>query len=283
MNRLHKIRVLTSVGLLMLSGCATFQPPNPNGPRADARPYPITLSSEPSRINQSLAAWRRLLQQSGSPSSDGPNLDQVTGTILSLPQSSRGVLFLPKIQEGKTPSEEELRESLRRFILRWPELIGTDPTQLSLVERSDQPDGTKLARYEQRPFRYPLRGNYGQLLIRFNSDLKVLDISSRCLPNTNRFQSALANLTTSELTPDDVLGKLRGTSITLPYNSGRQQPLTLNPDLSLQPTQLVVYAIRAQDPGNDIDLHLAWEIGVSNGPIKTLYVDAISGQVLGGT
>ena len=42
-------------------------------------------------------------------------------------------------------NEEETRESLRRFIRDWQELIGSDPAKLSLIERTDQPDGSKLA------------------------------------------------------------------------------------------------------------------------------------------
>ena len=56
----------------------------------------------------------------------------------------------------------------------FPTSIGANPQELSLVERTDEAGGTKLARYQQKPFRYPLRGDYGKLMIRFRNDGKLV-------------------------------------------------------------------------------------------------------------
>ena len=44
--------------------------------------------------------------------------------------------------------------------------------------------------------------------------------------------------------------------------------------------QLVVYAQPALDPANGLQLRLAWEIDVTNSPIKKVYLDAISDEVI---
>jgi hypothetical protein len=72
-------------------------------------------------------------------------------------------------------------------------------------------------------------------------------------------------------------------------NSGKQQPISVAGDQAHNVTlpnnavvtvqQLVVYA-RLAATGQTLELHLAWEIDVANGPIKTIYLDAISRQVL---
>src|SRR4030095_12735739 len=132
---------------------------------------------------------------SGKSKGAEPQLQPVTGTILSLPAQVSGFLYLPKVGAAATMNEEETRESLRRFIKEWQELMGSDPAKLSLIERTDQPDGTKLASYEQRPFRYPIRGNYGKLQIRFTSDRRVPNFTSSCIPDTERIQTSLSGLT----------------------------------------------------------------------------------------
>jgi hypothetical protein len=199
----------------------------------------------------------------------------------SIPAQFRGTVSLPLVGTGPTPTEEEIRESLRRFINSWQDLIGANPTQLSLVERSDESPAIKVARYEQRPFRYPLRGKFGELVIRFTADRKLVDLSSTCLPNADRLQSQLANLS-PQLDRQDAMTHLQGRPITVTTSSGTQQNFTIGPNEALEVRELVVYAIPSNDQDNTVEVHLAWEIGLPNGPIKTLYLDAISDQVIAG-
>jgi hypothetical protein len=44
--------------------------------------------------------------------------------------------------------------------------------------------------------------------------------------------------------------------------------------------QLVVYARPNPDQSKGLQLHLAWEVEVTNGPMRTVYLDAISDQVI---
>jgi hypothetical protein len=49
---------------------------------------------------------------------------------------------------------------------------------------------------------------------------------------------------------------------------------------TLKTPELVVYARPAAEQGDGLQLYLAWEIQLTNGPVKTVYLDAISDQVL---
>jgi hypothetical protein len=268
---------------VLTSACATIQPPNPNGPRADAQPYPMDLTSEPDRVDEVRLAWRQLAQRFGISDRGDPRFNPITATIDGLPPNVSGSLFLPKVGGNSTQTEEETRESLRRFISDWQELIGAEPTQLSLVERTDDPAGIKMARYEQRPFRYPLRGGFGKLVIRFRGNRQLVDLSSNCLPNADRLQSLLVNLS-PQLSWDEAAANVKGgRSITIGDGVGGQQSFIISHGEEVEVRQLVVYVLAASDQTKALEVHLAWEISIPNGPIKTLYVDAISGQVIAGS
>jgi hypothetical protein len=175
------------------------------------------------------------------------------------------------------PTEEQTRESLRRFIVEWQRLIGADPNQLSLVERTDEPSGVKVARYEQRPFRYPLRGDFGSLTIRFRSDWQLVGFSSNCIPNADRLQGTLNSLT-PKLTAEQAVTQIK----TQPVTTG-QQTISLPPNATVEARQLVVYAQPSKDPPSGLTLRLAWEIDVTNGPIHKVYLDAISNEIIATT
>jgi hypothetical protein len=255
------------------SSCAVLQPSDANGPRSNLPPYPIVASDASTREGTTLA-WHQLAQRYGLPQESPLDLQPLTGTIHSIPANLNGAIFLPKVGGTSSQTEEETRESLRRFINDWQSLIGADPHQLSLVERIDNGD-LKIARYEQRPFRYPLRGDVGSLTIRFQSDGRVIDISSTCIPDADRLQTAVTSLT-PVVTAEDA-----ATLVTQPVTVGGDQSraFTLPSSAKVNVQQLVVYANSASNL-QTLNLHLAWEIDVANGPIKTIYLDAISRQIL---
>lgn len=265
--------------VLSSPGCSALQPPDANGPRGNLAPYPIVLTNEREDVRDRRLAWRQLSQRYSLPTNISPNLDPLTATIKSLPDNTRTPILLPKVGTGPTQTEEETRESLRRFIVEWRRLIGADPSQLSLVERTDESSGIKLARYEQRPFRYPLRGGFGNLIIRFRADRQVLELSSNCIPNTARLQASLSTLT-PKVTSEDASSHVKGQSTTIVNPAGQQQNFTLPSDSAVEVRQLVVYALPSKDQQNVLEVRLAWEIAVTNAPIKTIYLDAIADQVI---
>lgn len=273
------------IAFALFSGaCAAFRPADTGGPRTDVRLYPVGLADSPARLEEASLAWYQISQQYGLQQRTEANLDPYTATLQSLPPDLAATIQLPKVGDAD-PTEEQVRESLRRFIAEWQRLIGATPQELSLVERTDEAGGIKLARYEQKPFRYPLRGDYGNLVIRFRNDGRLVALSSNCLPNAERLQAAL-NQVSPQVTAEEAVTRVKAQPITVSNATG-QQTITLPDNAVLNPGQLVVYALPppGQSPGQSsgLELHLAWEINVVNSPIKTIYFDAVTSQVIAAT
>ena len=271
------ILTVALIALVAAGACAAFQPTDPNGPTANAPQYPLGLSDVGNRLEEASVAWYQLSQRYGLPGKTEANLHPYTATLESLPANLPAPIYLPKIGSETTPTEEETRESLRRFIVEWQRLIGAVPNQLSLVERIDEPSGVKVARYEQRPFRYPLRGGFGTLVIRFRNNGQLVGFSSNCIPNAEQIQTTLNGLT-PKLTGEQAVNRIKTQPIT--NTSGQQQSVSLPPSATVDARQLVVYAQPSKDPPSGLQIRLAWEIEVTNGPIKWVYLDAISDEII---
>ena len=277
-TRAHKLLVFFAL-VMAVQACAPTVPPNATGPRGNEAPYPVLLVEDNHRREAATAAINHIMN-SAVGTTTAPSLQPVTATIESLPTNTAAVLYLPKVGANATMNEEETRESLRRFIRDWQGPIGADPAKLSLVERVDQPDGSKVARYEQRPFRYPIRGDYGKLEIRFTPERRVLKLASTCIPDADKIQTALAAVPI-KLKPDDAAKQL--TTNDIQYTNTGGTKLTFRPTASntLEPHELVTYITPADSPIHALEFHVAWEIGITGAPIQTAFVDAVTGQVVG--
>ena len=267
---------LALVAVVTAGACAAFPPPDANGPAANRPQYPIALSDVGARLEAASVAWYQLSQRYGVAGRTEANLHPYTATLESLPANLPAPLYLPKIGIQTPPTEDDIRESLRRFIVEWQTLIGAEPNQLSLVERTDEPSGVKVARYEQRPFRYPLRGNFGSLVIRFRNDWQLVGFSSNCIPNADRLQPALNGLT-PKITAEQAVNHIKTQALTAP---GQQQTISLPANATVEAKQLVVYAQPSKDPPSGLEIRLVWEIDVTNGPITKVYLDAISDEII---
>ena len=278
----HLSALLIVITAFATGACAALQPTDATGPRSNVPPYPIGLADPAARLEEASVAWYQMSQHYGLAEKTEANLNPFTGTVASLPANA-GPIALPKVGAGtkqtKEQIEEQTRESLRRFIVEWRQLIGADPNHLSLVERTDEPSGVKLARYEQRPFRYPLRGQFGKLVIRFRPDGQVVSLSSTCIPNAERLQAPLAGLT-PKIDADQAVDHVRRQPVVATDANGRQQTFTVPANAALAAPELVVYARPAAEQGGGLQLYLAWEIEVTNGPVKTVYLDAVTDEVL---
>lgn len=279
MTGLQRIKLLFSITLGVWScSCAALQPPDTGGPRNAGPLYPILFTERAQRTDASNLAFNRLTQNQGTQSV--VQLQPVTAAIQSLPNLSTS-LYLPKVGINPEMNEEETRESLRRFITDWRVLIGADPAHLSLVERMDRPDGVKTARYEQRPFRYPLRGGFGSLEIQFLPNRAVRNITSTCLPDAEQLQSALAPVT-PKLTAADAINVVRSSDIT--YTNATGQPTaSVGATEEVTPVELVTLVFPTSGRTDSLELHIAWEINVGANPRRLVYVDAVEGKVLQAT
>ena len=262
---------------LVLAGCAALQPTNPTGPRGVGLPYPIMFTEDTQRKESISVALNRLASQSGNTGPTETRLQPVTATILDIPGNTS--LFLPRVGATPVMTEEETRESLRRFIREWQELLGSEPSKLSLVERVDQPDGTKIANYEQRPFRYPIRGNYGKLQIRFASDRRVLGLTSTCIPDAERIQTSLSAFSV-RVRSREAVQQLRDKGLTYSNPQGARADLRIPAAAAITPHGLVTYVLPSKDKPDALEFHLALEMELTGAPIKTAYIDAITGETL---
>lgn len=265
--------------VLLVSACAAFQPTDANGPASNLPQYPIALSDLGTRLEEASVAWYQLSQRYGLSGKTEANLQPYTATLESLPANLPAPIYLPKVGSGTTPTEEETRESLRRFIVEWQRLIGSDPNQLSLVQRIDEPSGVKIARYEQRPFRYPLRGGFGNLEIRFRSNGQLIGFSSNCIPNADRLQGMLSGLS-PKVTAEQAVNHIKAQPVTVTNATGQQQSVSLPANAAIEARQLVVYAQPSKVPPSGLEIRLAWEIDITNGPISKVYLDAISDEII---
>ena len=280
MTALRRIKISFSITLAVLAcSCAALQPPDTGGPINTGPLYPILFTEQAQRADASNLAFNRLIQSPGTQSA--VQLQPITAAIQSLPMLSTPVL-LPKVGINPEMDEEETRESLRRFITDWRVLIGADPAHLSLVERTDRPDGVKLARYEQRPFRYPLRGGYGSLEIQFLPNRVVRNITSTCVPDAERLQSALAPVT-PKLTAAEAINVVRSSEISYTNASGQQITARVGANEDVTPVELVTLVFPSSGRTDSLELHIAWEINVGSNPRRLIYVDAVEGKVLRAT
>jgi hypothetical protein len=273
------LRLALALALLACAcACAATPAPDATGPRANVPVFP-TITDSTDRRQVALAAWANLTRAQGITSAPEPELQPITLTLKSIPVLSPP-LYLPKVGASAAMTEEETRESLRRFIIAQSTLIGADPPQLSLVLRTELADGTKRARYEQHPFRYPLRGGYGQLEITFAPDRRLLQVNSTCIPEIEQLQRALAALTPVS-NADQATTNIVGRTVTYADAGGTQQTFTVASNDEMKVRELVIYPLKRPGEPPVLELHLAWEIMVGTGPAaRIVYLDAVTNKVI---
>jgi len=264
-----------------MSGCAANPSPDPLTPRSGESSYPALLvDDDGGRRQASLAAWAGFTRDQGINNAPDPELHPVTATVRNIPIFSQSSLHLPLVGESRPMSEDETREALRRFISRAGILLCGEPQQLSLIQRVDGADGVKEARYQQRPFRYALRGGYGELRIGFTPDGRVTRISSTCIPETERIRRGFVGLGQQLIPFEKVIAGVVGHAVNLITSDGAGQVLTITDKDNIRVKELVVYPIERVSEPAVLEFHLAWEIVVDGTPGATIYVDSITGDVL---
>ncbi len=274
-----KLRIILLVALAQsFAACATVPPVSPGAPSRNQPLYPVVLTEKAQRTEAAASAWAQLTIQQGITSKPTVPLQPITATISNLPANLSGLLFVPKVGSSAVMSDAETRESLRRFLTEWKTLIGAVPAQLSLVSESTGADGSKTALYEQRPFSYPLRGEYGKVRVRFTADRRVLDLSSSAIPDSERIQTAL-KATLLKTPAEEVPAKLAGHTFNYSDSTG-PHTYTISSANQITVQQLVVYPRVISSPTAALEFFLAWEISLTNAPVKVIYLDAIGDQVM---
>ncbi len=273
---------------LSLTACAATPPPSATGPRPEGPPYPVVLTESDDRRQATLAAWEKLLGEQNITSAPAPELQPVTAVISSLPALPTP-LYLPKVgdngnsnaSQSKQKWEDATTESLRRFINSHARLFGAEPQQLSLVLLTDAADGTKKAKYQQRPFnRYQLRNGFGELEITFTDDRRILQITSTCIPDIDLLRTAGAG-TRPRYTPDELTQRLTGRTFAYTDAAGNPQSHTVQTGDAVIIRQLVIYPILRPQQASGLEFHLAWEVYLARLPDRAVYLDAVTDEIIG--
>ncbi|HEX8190773.1 MAG TPA: hypothetical protein VF586_20610 [Pyrinomonadaceae bacterium] len=271
----------------MLGACASAaRPAGAERPRGNEPPKFAVFNASEERRAAALANWKAVVGEQAAAASPAPDLRPVTATLASLPAGLQDFPRLPLVVAGdaQTRTEEETRESLRRFLSTAAPLLGIDLKHVSLVEVSDAAavPGSRRALYRQNPFAYPLRNGYGTVEVTFTPDLRVVGLNSTAVPDAERLGRTLAAVPKT-ITAAQAAAALANRPVTYSDRAGAPQTRTLaQPDPSAA-RQLVVFPVRrdAADPAA-LELHVAWEVAADNTEAPLLvYVDAATGDVLG--
>jgi hypothetical protein len=282
MNRTLRTLILICLAVALCSCAAATRPASPDRPRAADAPTFVAIDASDDRRTAALASWRTIVGEQAASNSTAPELRPVTATISALPPRLDAPPRMPLvvISDEKTQTEEETRESLRRFIQTAAPLIGADPKELSLVEVTEAQNGARTARYRQSAFQYPLRNGYGEVSITFTEDLRVLALSSTAVPDAERLRRSLAAV--AQGLPAFDANVLLNRAVTYTDRAGSQQTRTLTQADALNARQLVVYPVQNSSNPSALELHVAWEVaGGSAASTLYVYVDAVTGEVLG--
>ncbi|HEV2859575.1 MAG TPA: hypothetical protein VGX48_01055 [Pyrinomonadaceae bacterium] len=271
---------------LVLSACgAATKPPETGRPRAGGVPYPVTLAASEERRQGAIAAWATIVSAQATPQPT-PELRPVTATLVSLPANLAAPVRMPKvvIQDENELSEEEIRESLRRFISTAAPLLGVSTGELSLVgvtEVAGSPN-VRRALYRQNPFLHPLRNGYGDVEVVFTTpDLVVTGLSSTAVPDAERLRRALSAVT-QQVNAQAASSSLANRAVVFRDRAGVEQTRTIAAAEQVSARELVVFPVRAASDPATLELRLAWELaaGTPTAPLL-VYVDAVTGEQLG--
>lgn len=269
------------LSIIWVTSCATNPSPDPSAPRAGEPAYPsLLIDDDGEKRETARAMWASFTRDRGIANAPEPELQPVTATIRSIPTLSQVPLYLPRVGESAPMNEEETRESLRRFIASTGALLCSDPQQLSLVQRVNGADGVKEARYQQRPFRFALRGGYGELRIGFTSEGRVTSLYSTCVPEADRIRRGFTGLGQQRIPEDKAVANLIGVPITY-IDAGLERTYVVSEKDKVEAKELVIYPIERAGEPPALEFHVAWEIFVEGTPRLTIYMDSTTGDILG--
>lgn len=286
----------------LLCACAAMTRPAGAGtPGASEGRKFATLEASDERRKAALANWREITGQPAATTTatttattaPTPELQPVTATLKTLPANLPTQPRMPLVtindkaarknnsDKAAKNTDEETRESLRRFMSSAAPLVGVELSELSLVEIVDAPDGGKTARYVQNSFPYPLRSGYGDVAVTFTPDLRVTMLSSTAIPDAESLRRSLAAVTQT-VAADKATASLANSTVTYTDNAGNRQTRAITQSDALTSRALVLFPVRRDGDPQTLELHVAWEIAVGSPASPLLvYVDAATGQQIG--
>jgi hypothetical protein len=260
MNLLLVICLTTA---MLLAGCES----NPQVPGQAKQNYPVFIRDSADQRSKAEREWRRMLDAYGVAQTP-PDLHPVTNTPRSLLGVSGGIKLLGAKPEPGTETFA-IREAARAFIDRWRDLLGVDPSTISLVAADETADTARLT-FRQANYAYPVAGNFGEMVAVVSKDGRLMQLDDRIIP--------LVDLPLKPTTERDAIVKsVVGRTFTYTDIAGKEQRTTISAPGDVNVKRLVVFPIAKSDA---IDLHLAWELVSGKSLSWTVYLDAMTGEEL---
>jgi hypothetical protein len=230
--------------------------------------YPSTVLESEEHRNQMRAEWDRLFEAYGvAPDRRKVELAPVTHT----PTSILGSGPIKLAQSGAALDEERVRLLLREFIAAHADLLGVAANALSLEGVTDAGPIGKRYTFVQAGFPYPIVAPAGRLEFIVSPAAEIIQISDTALPAADLPDKPI-------VTREAAQKKVLGTAFTYTDIAGRPQTATVTDPAAVTATRLVVYP---EHTDTALRVRLAWEVEAGSGLTWTVYVDAVTGDVVG--
>jgi hypothetical protein len=258
---LSRLTPLTAI--ILVVGCDL----SPKVPDRQQQNYPGLIKDSSERREKAEREWRRMLDSYNVPQTP-PDLYPIIYTPRSLLGISGGIKIMAAKPEPGS-EEIELRLSLRNFFDRWRELIGADPTQLSLVSAKQVGDSWQLI-YQQANYPFPIAGGFGEIVASISADGRLLQIDDRLIP-------VIELPARPEVDREQAAAKVAGRTFSYTDSNGHEQRVQIAARNQVNTKRAVVLVIERADA---LEVHLAWEIVAGRSLSWTVYLDAITGAEL---
>jgi hypothetical protein len=239
----------------------------PKAPNTTQKSYPVIIRDSADNRAKAEREWRRLLDVYAVAQTP-PDLHPVIYTPRSLLGVSGGIKLLTAPPERGSETIA-LREAMKSFLDRWRDLLNADPSAVSLVS-SNGADTTQRLTYRQANYGFPVAGNYGEITAVISADGRLLQLDDRFIPTIDLPQRP-------QIAREDAQKRIVGRTFTYTDIAGREQRAQITNANDVTAKQLVVLPIQK---GDNIEVHLAWEVMAGRSLSWTVYVDAISGDEL---
>jgi hypothetical protein len=236
-------------------------------PKASKQNYPAIIRDSVERRMKAEREWRRMLDTYGVEQTP-PDLYPITYTPRSLLGVTGGIKIMPVRTDPRSESFA-VREAMKVFLERWREMIGADPTAISLTGE-DQSDATHRLSYRQANYPFPVAGSFGQMTAVVTQDGRLVQMDDRFIP--------LVELPVQpSIQREEAAKRVLGHTFTYADLAGREQRVQINAADEVSVKQLVVLPI---EKGDALEVRLAWEIVAGKSLSWTVYIDAVGGEQL---
>jgi len=258
---------LRMIFFLMAATLLTACDSSPKVPKGTQKNYPVIIRDSADTRAKAEREWRRMLDAYTVPQTP-PDLHPIINTPRSLLGVSGGIKLMPAPPE-RTGDTTALREAMKNFLDRWRDLLNADPSTVSLA-KGDAAGTTHRLTYRQANYGFPVAGNYGEMTAVVSSDGRLLQLDDRFIPTTDLPQRP-------QITREEAQKRVVGRTFTYTDIAGREQRAQVTNAAEVSARQLVILPIQK---GDNIEVHLAWEVTAGRSLSWTVYLDAITGDEL---